>query len=240
VHRNMSADFTDFLETLIDQKINQIKVGYICKIEKIDLNKMLADLQPLLKFSGDKKKYGLIVDIPVICSMGGGFYSRPAYKKGDLVVVLFSGINLDVAVKGQFNSGDDADWDLNSAIILGGIMTDTVSDFSKDGLLIGHKNGTYINVQDSKVVVKTGSSTVTVDGSSVEVDTINVTIKGSSSIKLDGEVEVTKKLTCKDEILANKDITSDTEVIAGVTSVKLTQHKHTTVLGPTIPPVIPS
>lgn len=74
-------------------------------------------------------------------------------------------------------------------------------------------------------------------GTEVTLESVNINTKGKW--KHDGELEVTKEVVMNDKLDVAKDITSDTEVVAGVTKVKLSEHGHTTVLGPTIPPVIP-
>lgn len=61
----------------------------------------------------------------------------------------------------------------------------------------------------------------------------------NSTIKIEGDVELKGKLKVSKTIKADDDIVSKKEVIAGVTQIKLSKHGHTTVLGPTIPPVIP-
>lgn len=99
------------------------------------------------------------------------------------------------------------------------------------------------------VTVKAASTEVKVETSKVSVKSTDIDLIGD--VKVDGKLKVTedvtfeaklevsKAVTLKDTLDVADDITTDTEVIAGVTKVKLSKHGHTTVLGPTIPPVIP-
>ena len=59
--------FDEFLETLIQKKSSDIRVGYICKIESVDYKKLTASISPLWKFAGEdgNKKYGVLTDVPI-------------------------------------------------------------------------------------------------------------------------------------------------------------------------------
>lgn len=223
--------FDEFLSQLIQNRLSQVKVALVCKIDKINKSKNQADLVPIAK--DGKSSMGVIADCPISFLTSGDYFIQQDYKAGDKVLVLFPSNALHQAIKGNKEEMLNL-FGLENAIILSGVSDSSKSD--KDGLVIAHKSGfPVINLNSSQITIQTTSATVKLTSSAVEIESTNITIKGTSKITLDGEVEVKKKLTCKDEISATKSITSDEDVKAGAISLKT--HTHTGNLGvPTSPP----
>lgn len=107
---------------------------------------------------------------------------------------------------------------------------------SDDGFQFSFDDKFTIKLSSSNVSISSNSQSIKLSDSNIEIESTNITIKGNSKITLDGEVEIKKKLTCKDEISASKSISSDEDVKAGTISLKT--HTHTGNLGsPTSPPI---
>ena len=169
----------------LDQYTEQLYQGALAKIDLYNKSKLTAKVQPLLKTErkGKFENLPVIIDVSVNCFYSGNTLIIPDYKRGDLVWLGFSSYPVNLSIRGKHQSITPNRFGLENAVILGGYVEqpfNLLSSINKDGLVIAHKDGTYINIQDSKIVLKTGSSTVTVDGSSVEIDTVNVNIIGSS------------------------------------------------------------
>ena len=86
---------------------------------------------------------------------------------------------------------------------------------------VGLKSGEVLIYSSDKIYIK-----FTADGIEIKTDKLEIEVDGDTDLKtdlftIDGDVEVTGT------------------VKAGATKVNLGTHGHTTVLGPTIPPVIP-
>ena len=85
-----------FLKDLIFQQTEKIEQGFIAEIVSFDSVKMKAEIKPLLEHTTEvegktNKKTIKSPNIPdVHCSIlyGNGYYIRPEYKKGDLVVYV--------------------------------------------------------------------------------------------------------------------------------------------------------
>lgn len=218
--------------------------GVLAQIETYSKSKRVAKVNPLYKQVKNGKDFPLpvLVDVPVMTFYAGDVEIIPDYKKGDIVQVICNVFSVVNSAKGIVESIDLAStkrYSLENAIIIGGLAKSTSSvpaGLDKDGLVIAHKSGfPVINLNSSQITIQTNSSTIIKASSSdVEIESTNITIKGTK-ITLDGEVEIKKRLTCKDEIFATKSITSDEDVKAGATSLK--NHTHTGNLGaPTSPP----
>ena len=140
------SEFIEFLEDYLHERLSDIDIGMIGRIETFDSKKMRADVIPLLKKkSGDQEvEYSILRDVPVIFLYSGGFYIRPFYKKGDLVHISFSTHDIEKALRDDKPTASQRIFSAENAFITGGIAKTgwkPPGDFSKDGLLIGHENG---------------------------------------------------------------------------------------------------
>jgi len=157
--------FSEYIEDFVDDKLKDIHIGMIGKIEKFDGEKMRAAVKPLMKFKNKLEEttdYPILIDVPVNFLYAGGFYIRPPYEAGDLVWIGFSTFGIDGALKEETREEDETAFNMENACIMGSVAkTDfsDVSDFSEDGLLIGHKNGTMIQIKNGEVNI-TGADKV--------------------------------------------------------------------------------
>jgi Phage protein Gp138 N-terminal domain len=140
------SGFIEFLEDYLHERLSDIDIGMIGRIEAFDSQKMRADVIPLLKKkSGDQEiEYSMIKDVPVSFLYSGGFYIRPAYRKGDLVHISFSTHDIEKALKDDKPLASNRIFSTENSFVTGGIAkTDwkPPSDISKEGLLVGHKDG---------------------------------------------------------------------------------------------------
>ncbi len=140
------SGFIEFLEDYLHDRLSDIDIGMIGRIEAFDSQKMRADVIPLLKKkSGDKEvEYSMLKDVPVNFLYSGGFYIKPAYEKGDLVHISFSTHDIEKALKDDKPLASDRIFSSENAFVIGGIAKtdwEKPKNFEKDGLLIGHKDG---------------------------------------------------------------------------------------------------
>ena len=87
-----------FFDGLIGETLEGIHTCMLAKINKFDHKKMKAEVVPLHKrrlVDGRTKEYPLLLEVPVAFFYANGFFIRPPYKKGDLVVVIFAESEID-------------------------------------------------------------------------------------------------------------------------------------------------
>jgi len=167
----------------IDKFRKEMIIGCIGRIESHNTQTMRADVKPLLTYtvSGEKTEHDFKVlpDIPVLFLYAGGFYIRPKYKKGDLVWVTFATHEIRQGLKGRSDSTGGRLFSMENAAVEHGIAKTgwrAPTQFTDDGLLIGHENGNmYFQLTDNKVKVK---GDFEIDG--------DLKIKGK--VEADGEV----------------------------------------------------
>ena len=184
--------FDEFLETLIQKKSSDIRVGYICKIESVDYKKLTASISPLWKFAGEdgNKKYGVLTDVPISFLGGNSVFARATLEKGDLVLCLFVSHSLDSARKGNASSDEYKSHGLQNVIILGTVFSSLALP-TKKGFLVSSKLGDiYLNITDSQIDCKVKDTLMVLKSSGVEI-TGDVIIKGN--LEVDKEITWMKK-----------------------------------------------
>ena len=157
------SEFVDFIEELVHDRLKEVDVGMVGRIESFDKEKMRADVTPLLKKkSGDKEyEYAKLSDVPVNFLISGDFFIRPEYKQGDLVHISFATHALEDALKGRVGLASERIFTSENAFIVGGVApTDwsAPSAFGEAGLLLGHKSGKpLIKITENEVDINDGA-----------------------------------------------------------------------------------
>lgn len=223
----------DILEEYMTQWKNQLYAGgVLASIDSFDKSTMTAKVNPLYKVKQEDTmtKLPILVNVPVVDFCAGKWTITFDYKKGDIVMLIPNAFQTNNALKGMVDLATDTRYQLENVIVISGIRKRPIipnPSIPTAGLIIAHEDGDYF--QCNKDQIKLKSKKVVIDGD-VEVTgklDVTKTSKFNDNMEIAGTLDVTN------------DITSDTEVVAGTTQVKLSKHGHTTVLGPTIPPVIP-
>lgn len=144
-----------------DKRSRNIIIGCIGRIESFDNKKMRADVQPLLEYtvSGESSatKFAVIGDIPVQFLSAGGYYIRPDYAKGDLVWVTYATFSIEHGLSNSFDNTSGSIFSRENASVANGIAKENWSApaaFNDPGLLIGHKDGTFIHIKPDEVKIK--------------------------------------------------------------------------------------
>jgi len=160
------SKFTNFLLSLSDNDVKQIYQGVIAKIDTFDQQTMRATVDIQLKDLDIPTQIeidlGLLQNIPVgFISGGGGYYIRPFYKKNDLVWITFSSYEIRNALRGsKLQQTNGNKFDLSYAMVSHGLFKDTEippTPFTKDGLLIGFGDNTFINILNNNIEMQTGT-----------------------------------------------------------------------------------
>ncbi len=213
----------ELINEKFEHEFSSLWMGMLGEVVSFSKSKSEAQVHPLIKLKTRNGYSRLpIIKCPVATSLGNGFLLIPDYKKGDIVELKGNIYPIDSQIKAQVEIAENFRFKLSNCTVIGAHVkrpSITVSTIIKDGIVIANKTGDVIlNITDTKIECKVNDTLMILKSSGIEIE---------GDVKIKGKLDVTK------------DITSDTEVIAGVTGTKLTKHGHTTVLGPTIPPVIP-
>lgn len=153
------SEFTDFVEDLLADRLNDVKISIVGRVESFDKEKMRADVTPLLKKKvGDQEvDYPVLKQLPVTFMLAGDFYIRPEFKQGDLVQVVFSTNDIADALRDVKSVESKKLFTLENAFIIGGVAKTGwthPSEFSNEpGLLIGHKDGGAFTQYKDKTII---------------------------------------------------------------------------------------
>ncbi len=180
------SEFTDFFDDLLHDRLNDVKISTIGRIETFDKEKMRADVTPLLKKKdGDQEiEYAMLKQLPVTFILAGDFYIRPEYKTGDLVQIAFSTNDIAEALKDTNSIESKKIFTLENAFVTGGIAKTNwthPSEFSEPGLLIGHKDGNaFTKYCNDNIIFKLGGvdMILTTEGIEMAGNTLKMTNDG--------------------------------------------------------------
>lgn len=176
------SEFIDFLKDFLHERLSDIDIGMVGRIESYNEKTMRADVTPLLKKkSGNKEiEYATLKDVPVDFLYSGGFYIRPLYKKGDLVHISFSTHDIEEALKDKKPLASNIIFSSNNAFITGGLAKagwKTPEQFSADGLLIGHEDGgVFTQYTVDRLTHIVGDCNFTMTGSEVTINNGALTV----------------------------------------------------------------
>ncbi len=154
------SDFTDFLDDFLNERLSDIDIGMVGRIEVFDSQKMRADVIPLMKKKSNEEilEYSMLKDIPVNFLLSGDYYIRPEYKQGDLVHIAFSTHDIEEALRDKKPLESKRIFSSENAFIVGGVSKTNWTppeEFSEPGLLIGHKDGrSYTQYLSDKMIHK--------------------------------------------------------------------------------------
>jgi hypothetical protein len=245
---------TEFVSLLTDFKkifAREIIYGAIGKIDKFNKQKMRADVQPLFYSTskGVRTDHAIIPQAPVQFLYSGGFYVRPDYKKDDLVWLSYATFNIENQLKDQFESTEGATNHEHALSVVSGLALSNwqaPDEFSKDGLLIGHKDGgLWLQVTDSEI---NGEGTklnwkgdLAIDGKITATDNIESDVdvvaggkvKATDNVETDADVMASGKVKATGNVETDADVKSsgkvdaNGEVTANAMSARVTLSQHT-------------
>lgn len=201
----------------------QFRVSLPARVEKYDKDKQNVSVQPLIKRKfreGGEQSMPVLQDVPLIFPRAGGAFLTMPVKQGDGVLLVFADRSLDkwLAKGGEVAPEDPRMHDVSDAVAIPGLYS--FQDFpqaaaNNDDVQL-HFNGADILVKaDGSIVLTTGNTTATLDGSSIELNgsTLDITTSGNTTINpalltINSDVIINGKLTVSGEIEANGDISS--------------------------------
>jgi hypothetical protein len=158
--------FSELLEKAIDDKIKDIQLGMVAKIESFDPITMRADIDPLLKIKndlGESEDLPILSDLPVRFYYGGGYLIKPAYENGDLVWLAFSTHDLENSLQEYKRNASDKKFEIHNACVMGGIVKDNfvfpplvLTQIQKDGMVLANKKGISLRIDDIGIFASNG------------------------------------------------------------------------------------
>ena len=136
------------IKKMLNDKISDLHTALPAKIEKIDLQKMRAEITLLNQKELEDELVTIppIVEVPVSYYRANNMIIRPPYQKGDTVLVIFAEKALDkLMITGQPEDPElTRRHSIDDAIIVGGLQMeqhdDLPADF-KEQMVIGLLNG---------------------------------------------------------------------------------------------------
>jgi len=150
--------FSELLESAINDKIKDIQLGMIGKIDSFDSAKMRADVDPLLKIKndeGEEIELPILPDLPVRFFYGGGFLIKPTYQSGDLVWISFSTHDLENSLQEYKRAASEKKFEIHNACVMGGVVKDNfifpllqLNALNKDGMVLVNEGGIGLRVDD--------------------------------------------------------------------------------------------
>jgi len=117
----------DVINTALERAYRNIRVCLPGRVESYDPGQQRASIQPLINDpyvdeDGEQvaDPFPVITDVPIAWPNGGGFQITLPLAKGDNVMLVFSGLSLDVWLRngGQVSPGTDARHSLSDAIAI--------------------------------------------------------------------------------------------------------------------------
>lgn len=212
------------LQEKLDQYGEQILQGAIAKIELFNKSSLKAKVQPLLKKKRKNSYEALpvIIDVPVNTFYSNNTLIIPDYKRDDLVWIGVSSFPVSNQIKGIYENITPNKFGLENAVVIAGFSKQPFvinPSLIKDGLVIAHKDGTYIRVYKDEIDIIIDSST------SIKMKKDEVTIK-SKKVILDGDASIKGKLEVDKDVIWNN----------ATTPTHSSTHIHGTGTGPSASP----
>lgn len=158
---------SQLIEKTIDKKLREVSLSQICTIESFDKTKLTANVKPLYKkldSNGREVDYPILSNLPCVSPFyGNDIFIKPDYKKGDLVLVIFSSFDSTKQLLKQTGVESEALFGKENGFVIGGIKSklDTKKnieiDFSGKSVLIKNKN-ISLEITDKKIIVKSNKN----------------------------------------------------------------------------------
>jgi hypothetical protein len=156
------SEIHQYMKTKQHELLKGMNTCAICRIEKVDLKLMKADVVPLFE-------EGLtpILNVPISPQQTGDYIIRVPYKKGDLVTVVFSQRDIDSILYGGGEQSTRM-LGIDDAIIIGGINTynNPLPEGYEEDLLIAKKDfkSRIVIGKDNNITVETDGNIFLGDG----------------------------------------------------------------------------
>lgn len=158
--------FTEFIDTVIDDKIKDIQLGIVGKIVVFNPALMRADVDPLMKIKNDLDEeidLPILPDLPVGFHYGGGFLIKPTYIKDDLVWISFSTHDFAEALQGYKRVASEKKFEIHNASVTHGIAPDAfvfppfqLAALNKEGLVMVNQTGQGLRIDNIGVFALNG------------------------------------------------------------------------------------
>jgi hypothetical protein len=205
----MQNNITLEIENLVQDMQQNIHTCIPGKIESFDTDKCLAVVTPTGQFktpAGKLLEYPKVNDVPVVLIQSCGQDITIAYpiKQGDECLLFFAEQQLD-----KFRDGEDAKcdlrFDLSNAICLVGLFRQASSVVKEacdnNAVIIDNKGKSRMTIKEDEQECKVQSTTLTIKDGEVTIT--------AQKTKVDGDLEITGKVTAQQTIDAQGDITAN-------------------------------
>jgi len=173
----MSDEAIKLFRGIMAATANGIKTCTLGKIVRFDVQKMKADIQPLVRHrnkDGTTAEPSLLVEVPVAYIKTKDFMIRTPYAEGDIVLVVFADTDIDnVLLTGSMaDPNSERTHSLDDAIAIGGITPyseSTPAEHSEDLLI------STTDLETKIVLTKTGD---------IEIKAKNITLDAAQNINI--------------------------------------------------------
>jgi hypothetical protein len=157
-----TPSLAEVIKAGIDRKLEQLRVATPARIERVDLERQLVDVQPLLKEDqvddeGVKTSVPLpvIPNVPVVFLGGGGFRTTYPVSKGDTCLLLHMDRSIDrwKVNGGLVDPGEDWRHELGDAVALCGLndVAHAWTGASATNMTIGKDGGAKITITPTEI-----------------------------------------------------------------------------------------
>ena len=177
----------------------------------------LAVVKPLIALvdtNGVQHPRDPIANVPVFLFGGGGFFQSFNLPAGSLGWIKATDRDISLFLQAFAESAPNtrAFHDFNNAMFFPDVMTGyTIDAEDSEAMVIQNLTGTVkVSLNDTRVKVTSGASTLTIESAQTTLDSAQVTIEGN--LQVNGTVGATG------------DVSSDADVLAG--SISLSNHTH--------------
>ena len=190
------VNMNDITRKMINDAVSDIHTSLPAKINKYDAKKMRAEITLLNKqnLEGKMVKIPPVLEVPVGFMKAGPFIIRPPFKKGDVVVVVFSEKAIDqLLISGKSEKVKYTRMhSIDDAIIVNSLQLESESDLNSSytsDLLIENQeansrivmknNGDLLAETSGNTTIDTSGSTTVNSGAPVTVNAPNTTVNGT-------------------------------------------------------------
>lgn len=201
----------DVINTMIERKLSEVHTCLPAKIVKYDYETQKATVQPLIKkvyLDDEEESLPLIVNVPVIWPRTQKTSLTFPIEVDDYVMLLFSERSLELFLEmgKEQKPGDTRMFDLTDAIAIPGLYP-----FSAKGLATNNDDVLLVYDKSSVRIKRNGDFEIIGEKDSL------FTLKGDSTVEIDGDSDVLIKGQSLIEIQGNTDITIGDGAIVSIT-----------------------
>jgi hypothetical protein len=176
----------DVLNLLKEEIFLQLNCHQVGEIVSFNPSLQTAEIQVKMKrpLNGELKDYPLLIDCPVVVLSGGAGRLTLPISAGDGCLVLFNDKDIDnwwaYGVSKEPNSVRKHAFTDAMAIVGLYNKSNAISDYLPDGTQLKY-GGSVITLKDGLAVITSGAVTITMDGSSVTVESPVTNFTGAAN-----------------------------------------------------------